>query len=107
MTSGKYLSLPIEEMKTHVFEAIRPEFASAVRPGEIIVAGKNFGCGSSRENAPAALKALGIGAIVAESFARIFYRNAIALGLPAVACTGVVHLLAEGDEGAVDFTAAR
>jgi len=60
-----------------------------VKLGEIIVAGRNFGCGSSRETAPAALKALGIGAVVAESFARIFYRNAIAIGLPAIVCSKV------------------
>ncbi len=104
MTSGKYLNLPMEEMKKYVFEAIRSEFAQEVKPGDIIVAGRNFGCGSSRETAPAALKTLGIGAVVAESFARIFYRNAIAIGLPAIICPKVGELLNDGDEAEVSFT---
>jgi 3-isopropylmalate dehydratase small subunit len=103
MTSGKVLNLPMEEMKTHVFEAVRPEFSREVRQGDIIVAGRNFGCGSSRETAPAALKALGVGAVVAESFARIFYRNAIAIGLPAIACPGASGMLEDGDEAEVNF----
>jgi 3-isopropylmalate/(R)-2-methylmalate dehydratase small subunit len=104
MTSGKYLNLPMEEIKRHVFEAIRPEFSHEAKPGDLIVAGRNFGCGSSRETAPAALKSLGIGAIVAESFARIFYRNAIAIGLPAIVCSKVGELFNDGDEAEVNFT---
>jgi 3-isopropylmalate/(R)-2-methylmalate dehydratase small subunit len=104
MTSGKYLNLPMEEIKRHVFEAIRPKFFEEVKPGDIIVAGRNFGSGSSRETAPAALKALGIGAVVAESFARIFYRNAIAIGLPAIVCPNVGELFNDGDEAEVSFT---
>jgi 3-isopropylmalate/(R)-2-methylmalate dehydratase small subunit len=104
MTSGKYLNLPMEEMKKHAFEAIRPEFAQKVKPGDILIAGRNFGCGSSRETAPAALKALGIGAVVAESFARIFYRNAIAIGLPAIVCSQVGNLFNDGDEAEVSFS---
>jgi len=107
MTSGKYLNFPMEEMKRHVFEAIRPEFAQEIKPGDIIVAGRNFGCGSSRETVPAALKTLGIGAVLAESFARIFYRNAIAIGLPAIACPGISLLFNEGDEAEVSFTDGR
>jgi 3-isopropylmalate/(R)-2-methylmalate dehydratase small subunit len=107
MTSGKYLNLPMEEMKKHVFEAIRPTFAHEIKPGDIIVAGRNFGCGSSRETAPAALKALGVGAVVAESFARIFYRNAIAIGLPAIACSNVSSLFNDGDEAEVNFINGR
>jgi 3-isopropylmalate dehydratase small subunit len=107
MTSGKYLNLSMEEMKTHVFEAIRPEFSKEITHGDIIVAGRNFGCGSSRETAPVALKALGIGTVVAESFARIFYRNAIAIGLPAIACPGVSGLFDDGDEAEVSFTDKR
>jgi 3-isopropylmalate dehydratase small subunit len=103
MTSGKYLNFPMDEMKTHVFEAIRPEFSGTVKNGDILVAGRNFGCGSSRETAPAALKALGVGAVIAESFARIFYRNAIAIGLPAIACPGVSGLFNDGDDGEVSF----
>jgi 3-isopropylmalate/(R)-2-methylmalate dehydratase small subunit len=103
ITSGKYLNLPMEELKAHVFEAICPGFSEGIKPGDIIVAGRNFGCGSSRETAPAALKALGVGAVVAESFARIFYRNAIAIGLLAIACPGVGRLYSDGDEAEVRF----
>lgn len=71
-----------EELKKHCMEDIDPEFSSKVQPGDIIVAGKNFGCGSSREHAPIAIKAAGISCIIARSFARIFYRNAINIGLP-------------------------
>ena len=76
--SGKYKfkTLDMKELASHVFEDIRPEFAKEVKPGDIIVAGKNFGCGSSREQAPLVLRAAGISAVVAKSFARIFYRNA-------------------------------
>jgi 3-isopropylmalate/(R)-2-methylmalate dehydratase small subunit len=107
MTSGKYLNLPMEEMKKHVFEAIRPEFSQEVKPGDIIVAGRNFGCGSSRETAPAALKALGVVAVVAGSFARIFYRNAIAIGLPAIICPKVGELFDDGDKAEVSFIEKR
>ncbi|HOE19194.1 MAG TPA: 3-isopropylmalate dehydratase small subunit [Syntrophorhabdaceae bacterium] len=107
MTSGKYLNLPMDEMKGHTFEAMRPEFAQQAKPGDVIVAGRNFGCGSSRETAPAALKALGIGAVVAESFARIFYRNAIAIGLPAVICPGAASLGSDGDEAEVDLASRK
>lgn len=103
MTSGKYLNLPMDELKKHAFEEVRPEFARQVKPGDVIMAGRNFGCGSSRETAPAALKALGIGAVAAESFARIFYRNAIAIGLPAIICPGVASLGSDGDEAEVDL----
>lgn len=101
--SGKYLNLPMDEIKKHVLEAINLRFARDVKRGEIIVAGRNFGCGSSRETAPAALKALGIGAIIAESFARIFYRNSIAIGLPAVACPNASVTFNNGDEALIDF----
>lgn len=107
MTSGKYLNLPMDEMKGHTFEAMRPEFAQQAKPGDVIVAGRNFGCGSSRETAPAALKALGIGAVVAESFARIFYRNAIAIGLPAVICPGAASLGNDGDKAEVDLASRK
>ncbi len=103
MTSGKYMTLPMDELKRHAFEEVRPEFARQVTPGDMIMAGRNFGCGSSRETAPAALKALGIGAIVAESFARIFYRNSIAIGLPAIICPGVASLGNDGDNAEVNL----
>ncbi|MEM1530176.1 MAG: 3-isopropylmalate dehydratase small subunit [Candidatus Bathyarchaeia archaeon] len=84
--AGKYkLSITdLDELSKHAMEALIPNFAEKVRKGDLIVAGKNFGCGSSREQAPLVLKHLGIGAVIAESFARIFYRNAINIGLPAI-----------------------
>lgn len=97
MVPGQYLDAPMEEVVNHVFESTNPNFVKEVKKGDIIVAGKNFGCGSSRENAPAALKDLGIGCIIAESFARIFFRNAIAIGLPAISCSNVTKYFTEGD----------
>ena len=80
---GRYLVLTDEnELAKHAMEGVDPEFHRKAQDGDIILAGKNFGCGSSREHAPIALKAVGISAVVAESFARIFYRNAINVGLP-------------------------
>jgi 3-isopropylmalate/(R)-2-methylmalate dehydratase small subunit len=81
--AAKYLvSTDAGELGSHCMETISPDFAKTVKPGDIIVAGKNFGCGSSREHAPRALKGCGISAVVAESFAGIFFRNAINIGLP-------------------------
>ena len=100
---GQYLDAPVNEVAQHVFENIRPEFIKEVRSGDIIIAGRNFGCGSSRENAPEALKKLGIGCIVAESFARIFFRNSIAIGLPVVICKGITDVFSEGEIASVDF----
>lgn len=81
--ASQYLLLPdIASMKTHAFESLDPSFAAKVVPGDVIVAGENFGCGSSREQAPAVLKELGVKAVIAKSYARIFYRNAINIGLP-------------------------
>lgn len=85
--ASQYLLFPtIEEMKSHTFESLDPEFPQKVLPGDFVVAGENFGCGSSREQAPSVLKSLGVEAVVAKSFARIFYRNAINIGLPVVVC---------------------
>lgn len=100
---GKYLVItdPVE-LGRHAMEGVDRGFSRRVRPGDVIVAGKNFGCGSSREHAPLALKAAGVGAVVAESLARIFYRNAINLGLPALECRGVSEFFQEGDPIAVD-----
>ena len=81
--ASQYLLLPdIEAMKQYTFESLDPDFAKKAQPGDLIVAGENFGCGSSREQAPSVLKALGIKAVIAKSFARIFYRNSINIGLP-------------------------
>jgi 3-isopropylmalate/(R)-2-methylmalate dehydratase small subunit len=78
-----------QELAQHVMEGIDPDFPKKVRPGDVIVAGRNFGCGSSREQAPLAIKAAGIAAVVAESFARIFFRNAINIGLPVLEVKGI------------------
>jgi 3-isopropylmalate/(R)-2-methylmalate dehydratase small subunit len=106
ITPGQYLTSPIEEVKKHVLEAINPRFAREAREGDILVAGKNFGCGSSRESAPRALKALGISAVVAESFARIFFRNAVAIGLAVVPCPGVSRSFEEGETLELDLESA-
>jgi 3-isopropylmalate/(R)-2-methylmalate dehydratase small subunit len=86
LAPGRYMKLGIEAMAPHCLEALEPSFAGAVRPGDVLVAGRNFGTGSSREQAVEALKHLGIAALVAESFAGLFYRNALNLGMPAVVC---------------------
>ena len=78
------------ELARHCMEGLDAGFAETVRPGDMIVAGENFGCGSSREHAPLAIKAAGISCVIAESFARIFYRNAVNTGLPVVGCAGVL-----------------
>jgi 3-isopropylmalate/(R)-2-methylmalate dehydratase small subunit len=84
LAPGAYMKLPVEQAAKHCLEAVDPQFAQQVRPGDIVVAGANFGLGSSREQAAQALKVLGVGAVLARGFARIFYRNAINLGLPAL-----------------------
>lgn len=101
---GKCLSVTTdrEEMARHCFEAVYPEFLKNARPDDVIVAGKNFGCGSSREQAAACLKHFGISAVVAESFARIFYRNAINLGLPVLVAPGISDLVEHADAVEID-----
>ena len=88
----------IDEMKAYTFESLDPEFASKVKPGDYVVASENFGCGSSREQAPSVLKALGVKAVIAKSFARIFYRNAINIGLPVIVCNDLHENVNPGDE---------
>jgi len=83
---GRYMKLGIEEIASHCLESVSPSFASSVEKGDFVVGGRNFGAGSSREQAPEALKHLGVAVLVAQSFAGLFYRNAINLGLPALAC---------------------
>jgi len=107
ITPGKYLGGSQSELKKHILEVVNPRFPQEVKPGDMIVAGSNFGCGSSRESAPVALKAIGIGAIVAESFARIFFRNAIAIGLPILTCPDVSLSFADGDEMELDLATAK
>jgi 3-isopropylmalate dehydratase small subunit len=92
-----------ENLAAHVMEDADPQFAKQVRKGDVIVAGRNFGCGSSREQAPLALKYAGVGAVVAGSFARIFFRNAINVGLPVVICPQAWKLASAGDELRVDL----
>ena len=91
-----------EELAKHCMEDADPDFSKKIRPGDIIVAGKNFGCGSSREHAPIALKAAGIGCVIAPSFARIFYRNAFNMGLPIFECDETSSVLKQGDDVEVD-----
>ncbi len=99
---GRYMKSGIEEIATHCLEAVNPEFSKHVRAGDAVVGGRNFGTGSSREQAPEALKHLGVAVLIAESFAGLFYRNAINLGLPAVACAQSRHIR-QGDLLQVDF----
>ena len=91
------LVLPLEEMKAYAMAPVDPEFSMKVAMGDIIVAGRNFGCGSSREQAVAVLKALGIKAIISKGFARIFYRNAINLGLPVIECPDIFEHVVQGE----------
>ena len=101
---ARYLnSFDAKELASHAMVDIDPDFAKTVESGDIIVAGKNFGCGSSREHAPMAIKAAGISCVIAESFARIFYRNAINIGLPIVECPEAARDIEKGDEVEVDF----
>ena len=96
--ASQYLLLPnLEEMKEHTFESLDPDFPKKVKPGDFVVGGENFGCGSSREQAPGVLKALGVQAVVAKSFARIFYRNAINIGLPVIVCKDLPVDVKTGD----------
>lgn len=103
ITPGAILQLPINEMAKQAFEPIMSNFYETVTDGDIIVAGKNFGCGSSREHATAVVKELGFGFIVCESMARIYFRNCIALGLYPVLAKGVSALFTEGDGIEIDL----
>jgi len=101
---ARYLNLnTADELAPHCMEDIDAEFAQQVRPGDVIVADTNFGCGSSREHAPLAIKGAGVSCVVAKSFARIFYRNAINLGLPILECAEAVDGSEAGDELAVEL----
>ena len=91
-------------LASHCMEDIDPNFASTVEEGDIIVAGPNFGCGSSREHAPLAIKSCGVKCVIAPSFARIFYRNSINIGLPIVECPQAAEEIQAGDQVSVDFS---
>ncbi len=103
---GKYLVLvdPCELAK-HALEGLDPSFPQKAKEGVILVGGRNFGCGSSREQAPLALKYAGVKCILAESFARIFFRNAVNIGLPVIECKGIFSAVNTGDQLTVDFEA--
>ncbi len=105
---GRYLNVTDREKTAeHLFELAYPDIRTAMQPGDFIVAAKNFGCGSSREQAAAALKFAGAGAVIAASFARIFFRNAINLGLPAVVAPEASVACAAGDELEIDLAAGE
>ena len=102
---ARYLNrIDPEFLAEHCMEDADPEFVAKAAPGDVIVAGENFGCGSSREHAPIAIKAAGISCVVAASFARIFFRNSINIGLPIIACPDAVADIGPGDEIEVDPT---
>ncbi len=102
---GKYVEYTeIEDIKKYAMSgSAQPDIVNKFAAGDIIVAGTNFGCGSSREHAAITLKAIGVGAILAESFARIFFRNAINLGIPAITCKGIHEMIHQGDEVEINF----
>jgi 3-isopropylmalate/(R)-2-methylmalate dehydratase small subunit len=105
---ARYLNVSTpEELARHCMEDMDPAFAEAVRPGDVIVAGENFGCGSSREHAPLAIKGAGVSCVVAHSFARIFYRNAINVGLPILECPAAVEDAESGHQLEIDLAAGR
>ena len=94
-----------QELAAHCMEDLDPSFASSVRRGDILVAGRNFGCGSSREHAPLAIKASGVACVVAATFARIFYRNALNIGLPILECPAAEEAIEAGHRVSIDFDA--
>jgi len=105
---GRYLELTDpKEVGKHALEGADPDFVKEARPGDIIVASTNFGCGSSREQAAITLKAVGVGAILADSFARIFYRNAINLGIPLLVCPKIRGMVKKGDILRIDLLTGK
>jgi 3-isopropylmalate/(R)-2-methylmalate dehydratase small subunit len=103
---ARYLNTPnAKELAAHCMEDIDADFVSRVKPGDIIVAGRNFGCGSSREHAPIAIKASDVACVIAASFARIFYRNALNVALPILECPEAAAAISKGDVVSVDFAA--
>lgn len=105
---ARYLNTPnAAELALHCMEDIDTEFVKNVKPGDVMVAGWNFGCGSSREHAPLVIKTCGTGCIIAKSFARIFYRNAINIGLPILECEQAAEEISAGDEVLADFDTGK
>lgn len=103
LSPGQYAVDSLEVRKQHTLESVDPRFAAEVQPGDVVVAGRDFGCGSSRETAPENLKALGVACVVADSFARLFLRNAVAIGLPVLPCAGVSSAFSPGSDIEVDL----
>ena len=93
-----------DQMREHALEDLDPDFRDGVKPGDVIVAGTNWGCGSSREQAVTCIKAIGVGAIIAKSFARIYYRNCLNAALPALTCPEIIDQVEHGDEIIVDLS---
>lgn len=106
MAPGFAFKAPWEELKKLILHT-HPKFTHEAKPGDVIVAGKNWGCGSSREQAPANMKRLGIGCVLAESFGRIYFRNSVALAFPSLVCPGVSEAFDEGDELELELESAR
>ncbi len=105
---ARYLnSVDPKDLAAHCMEDIDKEFVGKVKAGDIIVADKNFGCGSSREHAPISIKAAGVSCVIAETFARIFYRNSINIGLPIIECPEAAREINDGDEISVDFDSGK
>ncbi|MBW2412451.1 MAG: 3-isopropylmalate dehydratase [Deltaproteobacteria bacterium] len=107
ITPGNILHLPMEELKQHVFSPVSADYYKTIQPGDIIVAGHNFGCGSSREQATAVVKELGIAYIVCESMARIYFRNCIALGVYPIMSPGASGIFSEGDPISIDLDGGK
>ncbi len=105
---ARYLTTSVAaELAEHCMEDIDPQFVQTMKPGDIIVAGENFGCGSSREHAPVAIKTAGVSCVIAKSFARIYFRNSINIGLPALVCPEATAHIRAGDELSIDLAAGR
>lgn len=105
---ARYLAIQDKkELASHCMEDIDTDFVKKVQSGDIMVAGKNFGCGSSREHAPIVIKEAGVSCVIAETFARIFFRNAINIGLPIIECREASEGISEGDEVEIDFDSGK
>jgi 3-isopropylmalate/(R)-2-methylmalate dehydratase small subunit len=107
ISPARWMREGLEVLRLHTMEAIRPDFYKDVKPGDIIVGGRNFGCGSHREPATAIMKVLGISALVADSVARLYYRSCIAFGIPVFAVDGISRIIEEGDEMEIIMGADR
>lgn len=105
---ARYLAIQDKnELAEHCMEDIDKDFVKKIKKGDIVVAGKNFGCGSSREHAPLVIKVSGVSCVIAETFARIFYRNAINIGLPIIECKAASEGIDDGDEVEIDFDSGK